>query len=225
MSVFNNSTNNIFKNQPVTSKTASYSLSADDTVIEVTNTTPAVTLTLPAAAQNNSGKIYYLKDSSGTAGTTPITVATTSPDTLDGSASKSIGVDYGWMMVFSDGVNWFILDNSQPAGSFTWNAVSGTSQAAIQQNGYYCNNVALTTVTLPTTCQAGMMVAVVAVGAGGWQLAQNAGQTVRIGNQLTTTGATGYLQSSATGDVAWLLCVTANTTFVVTDAFGNIAIN
>jgi hypothetical protein len=59
-----------------------------------------------------------------------------------------------------------------------WVAVSGTSQAMAPNTGYLAANAALTTFTLPASPAVGDIVRVTGVGAGGWKLAQNAGQTV-----------------------------------------------
>jgi hypothetical protein len=105
-----------------------------------------------------------------------------------------------------------------------WNIVSGTSQSMSVNNGYIANNAGLVTVTLPATTAAGTVVAVAGGlnGTGGWKLAQNADQVIHFGSVNTTTGATGYLSSNNQFDAVQLLCVKADTDFVVIASQGNI---
>lgn len=57
-------------------------------------------------------------------------------------------------------------------------------------------NSALVTASLPSTSSVGDLVWIVGKGVGGWKIAQNAGQKIHFGNQDTTTGAGGHLDSS-----------------------------
>lgn len=220
----NNSVNNIFKNQPVTAVTsASYTALPTDVIIDV-NFAGAVAITLPApSVTGNKGKFYIIKDTSGLAGINAITV-TPASGTIDGAASLTINSNYGNMQVFTDGVAWFSqsLNNSSV---FAWNAVSGTSQTAVSNNGYYLQNAALTTVTLPSvaTTVVGQEISVAGVGAGGWLIAQNATQFIDFGNQVTTTGVGGSLASTNQFDCVKLLAVSA-TQFVAIHSIGNLTL-
>lgn len=106
----------------------------------------------------------------------------------------------------------------------TWNEVTGTSQAALVDNGYLTNNAALVTVTLPTTAALGDIVAVVGVGAGGWLIAQNASEIIHFANADTTTGTGGSLASSHRRDSVELVCVVANTEWNVISSVGNLTV-
>ena len=70
-----------------------------------------------------------------------------------------------------------------------WQVVAGTSQPAQPNTGYVANNVALVTITLPTSPAIGDVVRVSGPGAGGWKIAQNAGHSV-LGANLGLVGAT-----------------------------------
>jgi hypothetical protein len=67
-------------------------------------------------------------------------------------------------------------------GILNWQTMSGTSQQAQPNSGYIITNAAQATITLPATPAVGDIVRVSGVGAGGWIMAQNAGQSVLIGN-------------------------------------------
>lgn len=113
---------------------------------------------------------------------------------------------------------------SMSAGGFTWNEVTGTSQAASVNNGYICNNASLVTVTLPDTAAVGSVVRVAGKGAGGWRIAQNASEIIHFGNVDTTTGVGGRLDSTDTNDAIELLCIVADTEWMVLSSQGNITI-
>jgi len=100
-------------------------------------------------------------------------------------------------------------------GGYTWTEVTGTSQTMAANNGYITNNPALVTLTLPTTAALGTTLSIAGKGAGGWKIAQNAGQEIFFGSSATTIGATGYLQSTQQFDSIELLCITANTQWTV----------
>lgn len=115
---------------------------------------------------------------------------------------------------------------------FTWNTVSGTSQAMVADNGYVVTNAALTTLTLPTTAAINTIIEIVGTSSGGWRIAQNSDQQIRYlgsigGINATTIGTTGRIDAGVvTGTDAMasikLLCTTANTTWHVISATGNV---
>jgi len=109
-------------------------------------------------------------------------------------------------------------------GSLVWTEVTGTTQAAAVMSGYITNNVALVTVTLPSTAAVGERVAIAGKGAGLWKIAQNSGQTVHFGSIDTTTGTGGYLAATVRYDCVELICTTADTDWVVRSSVGSITI-
>lgn len=112
------------------------------------------------------------------------------------------------------------------SGTSTWTVVTGTSQAMAVDSGYISNNAGLVTLTLPSTAAVGSVIQVQGLGAGGWQIAQNASQLIHIGSQVTTTGVSGFLASTNQYDSITILCVVANTTWTVLGgAQGNITYN
>jgi hypothetical protein len=79
--------------------------------------------------------------------------------------------------------------------------------------------------TLPVTAAVGTIIAVTGINNNtGWQIAQNAGQTIYFGSANTTTGAGGSLTSTRIRDTVFLLCVVANNDWNVIDSIGNITI-
>jgi photosystem II stability/assembly factor-like uncharacterized protein len=63
-----------------------------------------------------------------------------------------------------------------------WQVVSGASQQARANTGYILTSASQTTVTLPAAANIGDRIRLSAPGAGGWKIAQNAGQSILAGN-------------------------------------------
>jgi hypothetical protein len=83
----------------ISSPTTASAASLTDYVYLVSGTT---TLTLPTAVGNSN--LYTIKNVSGTT-----TIATTSSQTIDGSTTATLGVQYTSLSVVSDGSNWNII--------------------------------------------------------------------------------------------------------------------
>lgn len=116
------------------------------------------------------------------------------------------------------------LNLNANATNFPWTEVTGTSQAAAVNNGYIANNAVLVTITLPSTAAVGDIVRVAGKGAGLWKVAQNAGQSIRVGSSTSTVGAGGSIQSLDIGDSCELLCTTANSGWIQISGTGTYTI-
>ena len=73
-------------------------------------------------------------------------------------------------------------------GLLSWIPVAGTTQAAAVNKGYLLTNHSLVTVTLPAAPALADIVRVSGSGTGGWKVAQNAGQNIRIKNLTGNIG-------------------------------------
>lgn len=104
------------------------------------------------------------------------------------------------------------------SASFSWTDVTGTTQTMVADNGYVPDNAGLVTLTLPVTAAFGTRLAIVGNGAGGWRIAQNASQNIKVGSVSTTTGTGGSVSSTNRYDSIELLCTVANTTWVTLSA-------
>ena len=110
-------------------------------------------------------------------------------------------------------------------GGLTWNTVTGTSQAAAINNGYFANNAGLVTITLPAVSAVGSEIEVTGINnATGWKIGQNAGNQIFFGDESTTSGTGGSLSSTATYDTVRLICFTANAKWVAVSSMGNITV-
>lgn len=101
------------------------------------------------------------------------------------------------------------VDASSGTG-IVWTEVTGTTQAMSVNNGYIASNAATVVFTLPVTSSVGAEVSILGKGAGGWEIDQNAGQSIRIGSSVTTTGVTGNIASTNAFDSLNLICTEAN---------------
>lgn len=109
--------------------------------------------------------------------------------------------------------------------TFPWNeiVVVGPTNMAVN-NGYIANNALLVTLNMPAVAVIGDSVRVTGKGVGGWSITQNAGQTIYFGNQTSTPGAGGRLDSTQQRDTVELVCITANTEWNVISSIGNITV-
>lgn len=116
----------------------------------------------------------------------------------------------------------YSISSSGGGGGFLWTEITTTTVSLAINNGYVMNNASRVTGTLPATAAFGAEIKVSGKGAGGWQIAQNSGQTIHFDGNSTTTGVGGSLSSQSTFDCVSLLCITANTDFLVISSIGNI---
>lgn len=89
----------------------SVTLTSASAVIQAFRTSVnAVTVTLPAASTVTAGRIFVIKDFSGTSETRAITVAANGTDGVDGNSSVVLESNYGALFLVSDGdANWFLV--------------------------------------------------------------------------------------------------------------------
>jgi hypothetical protein len=89
--------------------TAASVSSAGETIIGVTSTAAARTITL-ATADCVVGRVIIVKDESGAAATNNITIATQGTEAIDGTTndtSLKITANYGVLRFYSNGTDWF----------------------------------------------------------------------------------------------------------------------
>jgi len=90
------------KRTPVSANTNS----DGEVIIGITDTSVPRTITLDTD-DVQEGRIIIIKDESGGAGSSNITVDTEGAETIDGANSWVINTNYGVLRVYSDGTNWF----------------------------------------------------------------------------------------------------------------------
>lgn len=102
---------------------------------------------------------------------------------------------------------------SSSTSGMSWSTTTVSVNPVVVGSGYVANSAGLLTFTLPATAAVGDMVSVEGLGAGGWVLTANTGQTIKLGPLTTSSG--GSLASVLSSDNVYVTCVVANTTWRV----------
>ena len=108
-------------------------------------------------------------------------------------------------------------------GGLSW-TYSTTGQTGIVNYGFISTASTLSTITLPATATLGSTIEVTGIGTGAWKIGQLANHQIHFGVINTTSGATGYLQSTQTYDSIRLLCTTKDNEYTVLTVMGNITV-
>lgn len=111
--------------------------------------------------------------------------------------------------------------NAISAEVIPW-TVETTDTSLIKNNGYFANSAGTITFTLPVTSAVGDTISVSNMNTGSMVVAQNAGQSIRYGNQISTVGVTGNITSTGIGDTITIVCNVANTGFQVVNSQGQL---
>ena len=195
------------------------------TLANKTLTTPTIASFTNATHDHSNaagGGTIAISDTTGTLAETrggTGTATYTTGDLLYASASntlskRAIGTTGQVLKVVAGVPNW-----ANDIGSIVIEATVNTSMAV--NTTYVINKAATTAVmTLPVTAALGEFIELVGRGATGWELAQNASQQIHFGNVDTTTGTGGKIESTDQNDVVRVICVTANTEWVVQYSIG-----
>lgn len=143
----------------------------------------------------------------------------------DNAAFTSTAVGNSGQVLTSNGAGFDPSFQSPAPVIFPWSDET-SSKSMVVNSGYTTSSTSLVVLTLPSIAAYGSIFRIVGNGTGGWQIAQNAGQIIHMGNVNTTGGALGFLQSTGTYDAIEILCTTANTGFtVINGPQGNITYN
>ena len=148
---FNNSVNNLFREQKVVNSAVTYVVSADDVIVNITDTTAPRAVTLPAPGATNIGKFFVVKDTTGGASSNNITVSGASGN-IDGAGNHVINSDYGSAVFYSDGTNYFTQSELSVAeGVLNVSTVTADPAPAVVDNMYLVDtSTGSVTITLPT---------------------------------------------------------------------------
>lgn len=144
------------------------------------------------------------------------------------SQDKQIKISNAYTLPISDGsANQVLTTNGSGTVSFqdtaqtyTWNVVTGTTQAMTAFNAYFANNASGVTLTLPSSAAVGDRFEVCAMDAAGFTIDYNTGQYIRLGTNLSTT-TSGSVVSANIGDWIEIVCNVANTGFMANLKQGN----
>lgn len=110
------------------------------------------------------------------------------------------------------------------AAGGAWTEVVAAAVNLAVNNNYVMNRATLITATLPAVTAVGDTIKIVGKGLGLYTIAQNAGQTIHYGIADSTPGVGGSVLSMLQYDHIEIICITANTDFTVSEAFGNFTV-
>lgn len=94
----------------------------------------------------------------------------------------------------------------------------------VENTIYYVNSPSLVTLTLPATFNKFSLFGVIGEGAGGWKVAQQAGQICRLTSTSTTLGVTGSISSANRYDNMFLRAMVADTELSATGRNGSLIV-
>lgn len=203
-----NGTNNVYSTSTFADTYAVSTIlfaSGANAVTGLATANSSVLVTTSAGVPVQSGTMTNGQMIIGSTGATPVV------GTITVSGNMSVTLGAGTLALATTGF-----------GSFAYNDVSGTTQAAAVNNGYVISNAGQTTVTLPATAAEGSVIAVQGKGAAGWVLTANTGQVIHLGSSASSSAGT--LTSTNQWDAVTVVCVTANTTWAVSSVVGNITV-
>lgn len=118
-----------------------------------------------------------------------------------------------WLTVLVDNINYSF---NQIQGLIIPIALETTSITANVDTNYLVSNAAQTTITCPLTAAKGSIITVLGMGAGGWILKPNTGQTIKVPSINASAGTS--ITSANQYDVISIQCIVDNTTWVVINA-------
>lgn len=228
----NTTTNGVFT---VATGTGTVSISADATANTVnigtgsgvkTVTIGSTTTTSPTVIRSGSGGIT-LNNGSGNLVISPFTTTGALVSNASGVITDASASTAGFVLT-SNGAS--TPPSFQAAGGggggFTWNNVTGSSQAMSINNGYVDNGSGTPTVfTLPSTAAVGSIVAVQGNSSGLFSIAQNSGQIINFNSASTSVGVSGSLSALTRYNSIYLICTVADTDWVCNQSVGTFNTN
>src|SRR3990167_10736083 len=88
---------------------ATYNVQLIDHIVDVSNAGVARTINLPKASLAGFGKVYIVKDSSGSISSTTITIAPNGTELINGDTSYVISTNFGAVGIYCNGSNWLTV--------------------------------------------------------------------------------------------------------------------
>ena len=85
-----------------------YNILLTDSTVAVRDVNISRSVVLPPASLAGKGKIYFVKDISGSALTTSITISPFGTETINGDTTTAVNTNYGFVSLFTDGTKWFV---------------------------------------------------------------------------------------------------------------------
>lgn len=161
-----------------------------------------------------AGTTYFLSTSSAGA------LTTTAPSTAGQIWKPLLNTDSTTSGIFSNYLGLVVPSTTTASTTVTIT----TSQTASVGFRYFTNSASLVTVTLPSTASVGDLIRVDGRGLGLWKIGQNSGQVIHGGSPDTTVGTGGSLTAQSRYDCVTLVCMIANTDWIIEDERGTLTV-
>jgi hypothetical protein len=195
---------------------------------------PSISSTIPSATQDNITRLGTI--ATGVWNGTAVTVgyggtgiATTTAYSVICAGTTSTGA---FQSLSSVGTSGQVLTSNGAAALPTWQAAGGGGNSVVDQTttpqtiaattSYIADKTTLITFNMPASMAIGNITEIIGYNTGGWLIQMNTGQTANF-NTTSTTSA-GSLASTNRYNSIRLMCVVANTTWVVMGASGVITV-
>ena len=133
-------------------------------------------------------------------------------------ASGNINIVGGLGITTSGSGDTLTIDAS--LSNLIWTVDTTTPINVNISEGHIANGAGQIVYNLPTLAEVGEGFAFFDLGGNGFQIQAQAGQTVRLGNQVTSSGGT--VTGNVIGDVIWAVCAVADTSFLGYSSQGNL---
>ena len=106
--------------------------------------------------------------------------------------------------------------------TLTWIVDTTTPINALADEAHIANGAGQIIYNLPALCVVGDRFAFLDLGGNGFEIQSQAGQTIRLGNQISSDGGT--VTSTDIGDVIWIVCAVSDTEFLSYSTQGNLIV-
>lgn len=118
------------------------------------------------------------------------------------------------------------IEKVSSAGLLIWSEVVIATQTIVARQGYIATSTGGSQLvfTLPATAAVGDIFSIVGNGSGGWKIAQNASQLIKMSGTTTTAGTGGSVTSGTRYDSVEIICIVTNTTFAVRNSQGTLTL-
>ena len=194
---------------------------SDHGTVNVTPTVPSALEIRPYGTNQNSEVRFYTSAGNYASIKAPIVLGANTEYTLpnnNGAAGYALTTDG------SGNLSWADVSGGGGGGDHPWHVINSNQTIAVKNN-YIVNNPALITLTLPVTAAVGDVFKIVTLTSGGFLIEQNAGQNIIFGDQESSVGVLGYVSATEKGSAVEVVCVEANTKFLIVSAVGNLTLN
>jgi len=113
-----------------------YNMTLSDYIVAISDVAIARTIQLPKPSIAGFGKLYVIKDSSGSAAATTISITPFDTDLIDGQPGASINSDFGSLKIYTNGTDWFTESDNAKKSSRRIGSTASSATPTINTDLY-----------------------------------------------------------------------------------------